>query len=164
MQTVDHVLRKSMTAGSSAHSSSSSAHSNSVSDLQSTSWYPSVNSAQFAGTIFHFAITLYPEMHYTSDQWIVDTRATDHITPFAYLLHNVTAFQSSLRLPNGATADITLISNVHLSSDIVLTNVLCVPTFTYNLLNVSKLLSDTKCVATFNSQCCSFRHLLGREL
>lgn len=132
--------------------SSSSAHSISLSELPSTSWFPSMNSTQFAGTAIHFANTVYPELHYTSDHWIVDTGATDHITPFAHLLSDVTKFDSFLHLPNGATVAVTLIGSVILSSDVILTDVLCVPTFTYNLLSVSKLLSNTKCVATFTPQ------------
>lgn len=102
---------------------------------------------------------MYPDQSYSSDHWIVDTGATDHITLFPHLLQNVTEFHSVLHLPNGATAEVTQMGSVMLSTDIILQNVLCVPSFAYNLLSVSKLLKDVKCVATFTSTQCSIQAL-----
>lgn len=132
--------------------STNSSNSSASADVQPNSWY-----TQFAGTSLHLANNVYPAQTYTADTWIVDTGATDHITPFGHLLHNVTVFQSTLHLPNGATAAVTHVGSVTLSSDIVLHNVLCVPTFTYHLLSVSKLLSDNKCVATFTPKTCTIQ-------
>lgn len=49
--------------------------------------------------------------------------------------------------------------NINLSSDVVLKNVPCVPEFSYNLLSISKLLSDSKCQAVFTPECCSIQAL-----
>lgn len=125
------------------------------SEFQSTSWYPPLNSSQFAGTILHVANNVDSDLHYTTDQWIVDTGASDHITPYAHLLQDVKPFKSILHLPNGATADVNLVGTVKLSSDIILTNVLYVPSFAYNLLSISKFLRDNNCTATFTSECCT---------
>lgn len=76
-------------------------------------------------------------------RWIIDTCATDHITPFLHLLHNVQTCGASLQLSNGDTALITHIGDLTLNSQFTLTNVFYFPTFTYNLLSVSKLLKDT---------------------
>lgn len=46
---------------------------------------------------------------------------------------------------------------VTLSSDVVLKNVLCVSEFAYNLLPMSKFLSDSKCEALFTPTCCSIQ-------
>lgn len=43
---------------------------------------------------------------------------------------------------------------MHLSSQIVLTNVICVLSFAYNLLSISKLLQDTSYQATFLDDVC----------
>lgn len=85
----------------------------------------------------------------------MDTRATDHVAPCLQLLKNVVSFRSTLHLPNGAPTEVTHMGSIMLSSDIQLHNVLYVPMFAYNLLSVSKLLSDSQCVATFTSQSCS---------
>lgn len=124
------------------------------SDIQPTSWCPPLYNNQFAGTVMHFASTIYPGIQYNSDYWIVDTGATDHISPFLNLLQNATPIQSSLHLPNGTTVPITHVGTVQLSTKVVLHNVLCVPSFTYNLLSVSKLLTDNKCEATFTTDQC----------
>lgn len=52
-------------------------------------------------------------------------------------------------LPNGATVSISHIENLTLNSSVTLTNVLCVPTFSYNLLYISKLLQNTPYQVTF---------------
>lgn len=65
----------------------SSPSSSGAVDMQQNSWY-----SQFAGIILHFANNVYPALTYSADTWIVDTGATDHITPFVHLLHNVAFF------------------------------------------------------------------------
>ncbi|XP_074352122.1 uncharacterized protein LOC141691286 [Apium graveolens] len=121
---------------------------------QTGSWY---SGSQFAGTVLHFANAVESTMLYSEDHWIIDTGATDHITPYVHLLHDVQPFTSLLNLPNGASAAVTHIGKIHLSAGVTLYNVLCVPTFTYNLLSVSNFLKDTNCEISFNSLCCNIK-------
>ena len=72
--------------------------------------------------------------------WILDTGATDHVTPHLNLLHNVVECESVLHLPNGQTARVTHMGSVTINSHITLHQVLCVPLFQYNLMLISKLL------------------------
>lgn len=51
-------------------------------DSQAGNWY---SSSKFAGTILHFANTVDSNMCYSADHWILDTGATDHITPYVHL-------------------------------------------------------------------------------
>ncbi|KAL8144668.1 hypothetical protein AgCh_003023 [Apium graveolens] len=104
--------------------------------------YASVNSAQFAGNMFHFASPVNAIPH-TDTDWIIDTGATDHVTPYIHLLHHLRKCESVLYLPNGGTAKVTHLGSFALSSHLTLHNVLCVPEFQYNLLSISKLLSDS---------------------
>lgn len=83
-----------------------------------------------------------------------DTGATDHVTPFLHLLHEPQIYNSTLQLPNGDTAAFTYTGKVHLTPDIILTNVLCVPTFVYNLLSISKLVQGTDYKASFVDKKC----------
>ena len=46
-----------------------------------------------------------------------------------------------VHLPNGNTASVTHIGSIVLSPDLVLDNVLYVPSFTFNLISTSKLTS-----------------------
>lgn len=103
--------------------------------------------------MFHFANSVESDVKYTTDQWIINTGATDHITPYAHLLRDVKPANSLLHLPNVDTAEVVQIGNICLSPIITLHNVLCVPSFTYNLLSVSHFLKDTKYELSFTSQC-----------
>lgn len=88
-------------------------------ESQAGNWYSSANISQFSVTILHLSNTVELDMLHSTDQWIVDKRATNHITPYPHLLHDVKYFQSILHLPYGAIAEV-LVRNVTLSSDIIL--------------------------------------------
>lgn len=45
-----------------------------------------------------------------------------------------------------------------------LKDVLCVPTFKFNLLSVSKMTKDLKCCVTFFPQCIVFQDLFANEI
>ena len=47
--------------------------------------------------------------------------------------------QISIKLPNGDVARVTHIGTDQLSSTLILENVLCIPTFSFNLISISKL-------------------------
>lgn len=85
---------------------------------------------------------------------MLNTRATDHITPFLHLLQDVQTCTATLQLHNGATAIVSHTGNLTLNSSITLTNVLCVPSFNYNLLSISKLIQDTPYQVNFLSDVC----------
>ena len=57
--------------------------------------------------------------------------------------------QISVQLPNGAVAKVTHIGTIHLSSGLILENVLCIPTFSFNLFSINKLTSLHLVVALF---------------
>lgn len=107
--------------------------------VKSYDW-PSINSVHFSGMSGHFVSQVHVIQSCNPSQWIIDTGARDHVTPFLYLLHNVQVCDSQLQLPNGERSIITHSGSLILSSEVTLYNVLCVPAFTYNLLSISKLL------------------------
>ena len=87
--------------------------------------------------------------------WVLDTGATDHFVCSVDLLTSITAtVQSLVHLPNGESAQVTHIGTVILSSSLTLTNVLCVPSFSFNLLSVSTLtLSQPYCLVFLSNYC-----------
>ncbi|XP_074377296.1 uncharacterized protein LOC141718814 [Apium graveolens] len=87
----------------------------------------------------------------SADKWILDSGVTDHITPHFKLLTDVYAITTVLHLSNGCHTPVTHAGTVHLHKNIVLTDVLYVPTFTYNLLSIPKLTSTNSCAIVFNS-------------
>ncbi|KAL8118881.1 hypothetical protein AgCh_016395 [Apium graveolens] len=64
-----------------------------------------------------------------------------------------------LNLPNGQSAQVTHKGSITLSPDLNLNHVLCVPSFTYNLLSICRFLTDSKLLATFTAHGCYLQDL-----
>ena len=74
------------------------------------------------------------------ETWVIDTGATDHIVCSMHLLTSFTAISHTvIELPDREAALVTHVGTIKLSSHITLTNVLCVPSFSFNLIFVSAL-------------------------
>ena len=87
------------------------------------------------------------------DTWVIDTRATDHIV--CLVSTSITAITNAIvELPNGETASVTHNGTFVLSSSLTLNNVLCVPSFTFNLLSVSIITKTQPCCLVFLSTLC----------
>ena len=82
---------------------------------------------------------------FNGDTWVINTGATDHIVHSVHLFTNFTAISSNVELPNGETTVVTHISFISLSATLILHNVLCVPSFSFNLLSVSQLTQSSFC-------------------
>ncbi|KAG2682828.1 hypothetical protein I3760_10G002200 [Carya illinoinensis] len=86
---------------------------------------------------------------------IIDTGATDHMVSSVSFLHSYSSVQSTfVTLPNGHKVNVTHIGIVKISDTLTLTNVLCVPSFSFNLLSVSKLVHSTNCAVFFLNKSC----------
>ena len=90
---------------------------------------------------------------------------------FVSLLTFVTSIvQFCVYLPNGEEALVTHIGTVQISSTLTLTRVLCVPSFNFNLIFISKLTKSLYCCLLFLGNCCFIQDLtqwstigLGKE-
>ena len=72
--------------------------------------------------------------------WIIDTGATNHMTCSTSCFTNINASISySLKLPNGHNVPVTHTGTIQLTKSILLADVLCVPSFSFNLLSTKKL-------------------------
>ena len=97
---------------------------------------------------------------FNSDTWVIDTGATDHIMCSVGALSSITAITNAIvELPNGETALVTHIGTIVLSSSLTLNNVLCVPSFTFNLLSVSTITKTQPCCLVFLSTLCFVQDL-----
>jgi hypothetical protein len=75
-------------------------------------------------------LTKSPSFRSKSTPWIIDTGATDHIINCPSLFTTITAVVSSfVKLPNGSVVPVTHIGTVFISYNLILTEVLCVPSF-----------------------------------
>ena len=94
----------------------------------------------FKPTLKHsiFSIKIVDREVFHVIDWVIDTRATDHMVHFISCFTSIsTTLNTYVNLPNGEIASVTHISTVRISERLTLYNVLCVPSFSFNLISVS---------------------------
>jgi hypothetical protein len=97
--------------------------------------------------------------------WIIDTGATNHMICSTSFFTSITSVVSkSVRLPNGQCASVTHIGTIKISECFVLTNVLCIPSFSFNLISVSKLIKTLQCCVIFLPKFCFVQHLTSWKM
>ena len=97
----------------------------------------------------------------SSINWILDIKATDHMVHSIHYYTSITSVvQISVRLPNGDMAKVTHIGTVRLTSILILENVPCIPSFSFNLVSISKLTQSPSCYCIFLSHYCFIQDLL----
>ena len=99
-------------------------------------------STPLAGNLKHsiFSTKLMNGTAFGNDTWVMDTGASDHIICSMSLFQSyTTVFHCVVELSNGESAHVTHIGSIKLSSSLILEHVLCVPSFSFNLLSVSQL-------------------------
>ncbi|KAL4187553.1 hypothetical protein AMTRI_Chr09g19620 [Amborella trichopoda] len=93
--------------------------------------------------------------------WIVDTGALDHMIFDTSLFHSSTHVShiSPLKFPNVFFASVTHIGFIFLTPTFCLHQVLCVPSFGFNLLFSNKLTASYPCSMTVSRDICIFQDL-----
>lgn len=89
----------------------------------------------------------------TSD-WIIDSGATDHITCQSDFLLQPQPCDIAICLPNGQHTSVHLKGTVQLTNNIILYDVLYIPSFQFNLISVCKLTQTLPCCVQFSTQLC----------
>ena len=94
-----------------------------------------------------------------NSSWIVDSGATDHMTGNAKLFDHYELCSSNLnaRVADGSLSKVARIGSVTISNTITLHSVLLVPNLDCNLVSISKLTQDLKCVTKFFPDHCVFQ-------
>ncbi|XP_075104909.1 retrovirus-related Pol polyprotein from transposon RE2 [Nicotiana tabacum] len=112
--------------------------------------------AHFAGLFIKYVVDSEGSHVCASSQlgvnpWILDTGATNHMTPHKHLLFNVQPLIKpfSITLPNGYKAKVISTGSLYLRHDIILLHVLLVPSFHFNLISVHQLICQLDCSALF---------------
>jgi hypothetical protein len=98
--------------------------------------------------------------HVQKNSLIIDTGATDHMCNSISCFTTFSVVKSRyVKLPNGQQALITHIGTVRISQDLILHDVLCVPSFSFNLISVSKLILTLHCCIIFVGSFCFMQNL-----
>jgi hypothetical protein len=109
---------------------------------------------------FSAFLTKSPSFNSKSTPWIIDTGATDHMINCPSLFTTITAVVSSfVKLPNGSVVPVTHIGTVFISDNLILTEVLCVPSFSFNLISASKIIKFLKACLIFLAGFCFIQNL-----
>ncbi|KAG7552999.1 Retrotransposon Copia-like N-terminal [Arabidopsis thaliana x Arabidopsis arenosa] len=96
---------------------------------------------------------------------ILDTGASHHMTGKLSLLTDIVIIPPcSVGFADGSNTFASHMGVFSLSTNVALTNVLYVPTLTCTLLSVSKIVKQTKCVATFTDTICVLQDRFSRTL
>lgn len=84
--------------------------------------------------------------------WIIDSGATNQLTPTSQFLHSCNPCLSNRKImvANGSVATIAGVGDIRVTSTIILKNVLHVPKLSANQVSIKKLTKDLNCYATFS--------------
>lgn len=92
-------------------------------------------------------------MQMCEPSWIIDSRATDHMTNYLKLLNNLNTLhdpmKNNVHLPNGKTMVLKDQGKCNISCDHTIDSVLYVPDFNYNLMSISKMTREFQCSVLF---------------
>ena len=93
--------------------------------------------------------------------WILDSRASDHMMGDATIFSTYSPCPNNLtvRIADGSLSKVTGTGSVVLSRDLTLNSVLLVPNLDCNLLSISKLTKEKRCITNFSSTHCEFQDL-----
>lgn len=95
-----------------------------------------------------------------SGAWIIDSGATSHVcSNLALFADTRPVSHTTVTLPNGTRETISHIGTIHLSSSLILSNVLFVPSFRFNLISFSTLLAHSIASAHFYPDFCIIQDL-----
>ena len=132
---------------SNATSASNSAHINQIGLISS-----SAPTSHSSGSIRSIICTIHT---FNTTPWILDSGATDHVS---YSLQFFTSYHAIapiiVNLPNGHQVTAPHTVTVHFTSTFYLIDVLYVPSFTFNLISLSKLVSNAPCQIIFTADSC----------
>jgi len=116
---------------------------------------------RFRHSVFSSVSSFQTASKLVNHPWIIDTGATDHMICSISFFTTITSIISKfVKLPNGQFVSVTHIGTVRISASLILTNVLCVPAFSFNLISASKHTKFSSCCLIFLADFCFIQNLL----
>ncbi|XP_071714667.1 uncharacterized protein [Rutidosis leptorrhynchoides] len=94
-----------------------------------------------------------------TNAWVIDSGATDHVSTSLNLMHNIQHYSKPIyvTLPNGHNTKVTQYGSVNINSAITIHDVFYIPSFSYNLLSVSKMSNHLPLDILFTPLSCYFQ-------
>ncbi|CAN1298120.1 Retrovirus-related Pol polyprotein from transposon RE2 [Linum perenne] len=87
--------------------------------------------------------------------WVIDTGATTHVACSVDLLTTIISVSGKfVSLPNGQKIHVSHTGIIRITEHIILTDVMVIPSFSFNMLSVSKLTETISCTLKFTSSHC----------
>ncbi|KAG6467091.1 hypothetical protein ZIOFF_075100 [Zingiber officinale] len=88
--------------------------------------------------------------------WIIDSGATDHMMGSSRLFHSYIriAGNQKIKIADGSLSAIAGKGSIVISQTLTFQNILHVPNLSCNLISISKLTHDLKCIVKFSSNSC----------
>jgi hypothetical protein len=86
------------------------------------------------------------------------------VSSIKYFTTITSVVSSHVKLSNGQIALVTHIETVKISDSLILTDVICVPSFTFNLISASNLIKIIHCCLIFIHKFCFVQNLTSWEM
>ena len=104
-------------------------------------------------TVNFTGVGSYNTASYLSSSWVIDSDASDHFVSFLSMLSNILVLSNHkpVCLPNGTTT-VAYVGQLAFSDSLKWNHVLFVPSFNFNLLSISKLITSLNCITIFSSE------------
>lgn len=100
-----------------------------------------------------------------SNTWILDSGASDHVCCSLHLFDSFHPILStSVKLPDNTLAKVTHIGTITINPNLIISGVFYIPSFTFNLLSLSKLTSSKDCLITFRSDHCIIQDMTTKKM
>ena len=114
---------------------------------------------------FSFPFCLTASNKISNNFWIIDSGATDHMTPTSQLFHTYTPCPSSRKIAvaNGSLTTVAGFGDIHITPTLILKDVLHVPKLSASLVSIQKLTHDLKCYVVFFPSYCVFQDQVSRR-
>lgn len=94
---------------------------------------------------------------FSKDTWIIDSGASDHMCNSLLHLHNIRNIKGhthEITIPDGSKVKVSQLGDIQITPQLMLTNVLFVPQFRFNLISVPKLCKDNNVHVLFTNEHC----------
>jgi hypothetical protein len=92
-------------------------------------------------------------------EWVIDSGASKHVTGISSSFKTYTphSYSETIQTADGTSQPIHGVGSIECTPSLCLSSVLHVPSFPVNLLSVSSIIDQFKCIALFDENSCIFQ-------